>query len=456
MTKSDHALPTLFFIHCLGGSARSWSRVIERLPEYECVPIDLPGFGGTGMGDADAVSALADHVAAVVKARAPGRWAVIGHSMGAKLASILARRAESGEPGLEHLSHLVLLAGSPPRPEPMDETVRETMLGWFRGDEDQSRNEARAFVSDNVGIGLDAETHAAAVDEVLRSDPNAWRAWLDTGSREDWEAMVDTLRTPCLIVAGGADGPLGPEAQRRTASRHAPHARLVTLSDAGHLLPLEEPDDVARLIGAFAADGIPPRYRRLLETDRVSARTRDVLVARANAGPAGADTLPAASIATLHALLDRVVPQSGAARIDLVNPILTALAGHDGDGWRFDALPDDRTAYGTALEQIDATARQTHGARFADLDAAQQDALIGHMAEGALDGERGFTGAQMRVWFEELRADATRAYVAHPATLARIGYSGIANGGDTARKSGFTRVGLSEHEPWEPRSETIR
>ncbi len=56
----------------------------------------------------------------------------------------------------------------------------------------------------------------------------------------------------------------------------------------------------------------------------------------------------------------------------------------------------------------------------------------------------------MRLWFADLRSDAVRLYVAHPATLARMGYGGIAYGGDEARKPGFVRIGAGEREAWEP------
>jgi hypothetical protein len=56
----------------------------------------------------------------------------------------------------------------------------------------------------------------------------------------------------------------------------------------------------------------------------------------------------------------------------------------------------------------------------------------------------------LRAWFEDARADAVKLYVAHPDTLARLGYSGIANGGDGMPKSGFVRIGFGERESWEP------
>ncbi len=68
----------------------------------------------------------------------------------------------------------------------------------------------------------------------------------------------------------------------------------------------------------------------------------------------------------------------------------------------------------------------------------------------------------MRFWFEDARADAVRLYIAHPAALARIGFSGIGAGGDrppplAGGLPGFHATGLDTPEPWEPRAEeTVR
>ena len=60
------------------------------------------------------------------------------------------------------------------------------------------------------------------------------------------------------------------------------------------------------------------------------------------------------------------------------------------------------------------------------------------------------SAAQLARWFEDVRADATRLYVAHPATMARIGYSGIAYGGDSERLPGFHALGPGAQDEWEP------
>lgn len=454
MGQSDHVSderPMLFGLHYLGGSGRAWDPVFRRLDGFRCVAVDLPGFGDAAGIRGYTVAEMADHVASVVRAAGARRWALLGHSMGAKVAAVLARRAEDGEGGLAGLTRLVLLAGSPPGPEPMQESQRQTMLGWFTGDPASSRAEAQGYVSQNVGSPLDAASNEAAVADVLRTSRDAWAAWLGQGSREDWSARVGVLRTPALLVAGAEDGELCADAQRRHMAPHFATVRVVTLSGAGHLLPLERPDELARLIaGEVPGPMLGVAYRAFIESSRVSRQTRETLLARAQPDdPAYRSTaLTMDQLATLRTVLDRVLPQTGPVRIDLGARIDAMLAAGQGDGWRFAALPPDAEAYRAALRTLGA-----HG--FAALDVHRQDEALRLIAAGGLPdrtpAEPGLLDAeQMRLWFEDLRADAVRLYVGHPATLARMGYSGIGNGGDGPRLSGFTAVGAGMREAWEP------
>lgn len=419
--------------------------------------IDGPGFGDAAEVPGYGIEAMARFVMQAIRAAAPGRWVLVGHSMGAKLAAVVARHAEDGAPGLGGLERLVLLAGSPPGPEPMQDSQRETMSSWFAGDEASRRSEADGFIVQNVGGALEPERHALAVEDVLRASRPAWLAWLDGGSREDWAGRVGVLRTPAVIVAGAQDAALGPEAQARLMAPHFARHRLVSLEGAGHLLPLERAEAVARLIawpdGATepAMDAIGEPYWALMHSGRVSARTREALLSRL--GPDGQDApgvLTEELLATLRAMVARVLP-GPAAGVDLARRIDAALAGGGGDGWRFAALPPDADAWRAGLRTLDAAAG---AAGFAALDAAAQDGLLERAAGGEFPVAAGTEGllapAQMRLWFEDVRAETVRIHVAHPATLARIGYGGIAYGGDGPRKAGFVDIGIGRVEPWEP------
>ncbi len=491
MSQTDLSAPTLFLLHFLGGSARAWTEVAQRLAPRRCVALDLPGFGDAAGLGGRTVAEMADHVAAAVRAEAPRRWALVGHSMGGKVAAVLARRAEDGEAGLEGLAAVVLLAASPAGPEPIEAGKRAQMLDWFRGDADRSLAEASGYVAQNVGAALPDAVEARTVEDVMRADPAAWRAWLEHGSREDWAARVGLLRTPALVVAGAEDDALGADAQRGLVTRAFARWRAATLAGAGHLLPVERPAEVAGLIAAFldAPEAAPAvagadagethrdtvaglsahpdgtgggaAWRALLGSDRVSARTRTVLLARARPDRAAAAgrVLSEPGMATLRLMLDRVVPQPGGTRIDLAARVDAVLAAGVGDGWRMAQLPPDAEACAAGLATLDAAAG---AAGFAGLGDAAQDALLARAAGGTLDagavaratdgtaGGPRLDAARMRLWFDDVRSMAVRAYVSHPATLARMGYSGIGYGGDGPRLEGFVRLGIGAREDWEP------
>lgn len=172
-------------------------------------------------------------------------------------------------------------------------------------------------------------------------------------------------------------------------------------------------------------------YDALIHSDRVSTETRKALLQRAE--PDTPDYVPQAmdlaAFATLRAVLARVLPQD---RMDLGQRIDKALANGESDGWRFAVLPSDARAYRDSLASL---------AAFGDAATDAQDRYLDAIAAGV-------HGEQLQRWFEDLRGQATTIYVSHPSTFARMGYSGIAYGGDGPERPGF--VDLGAREPWEP------
>lgn len=458
---------TLVCLHFLGGSAREWEPVAACLDGVvRLVALDLPGFGDAAAVPGYTVDAMADDVAARITAADPGdRWYLAGHSMGAKVALAIARRAEDGAPDLAGLAGLVLLGGSPPSPEPMSDDKRQEMLDWISADAETRRRKAGEFIDQNTGARLDEPRRTRAIEDVLRAAPAAWTAWLRDGSREDWSRRIGILRIPAVVVGGTEDADLGATAQEALTLPHLASGRLVALDGAGHLLPLERPEAVAELITDLVAEGaarrstspeVPQPYRALIDSDRVNSRLRAALVARAepDASEYRSTWFDPMELALLRAVLDRVLPQGDAGRIDIAARIEARLAAGTGDGWRFAKLPEDGEAYRVALSTLDAAARSVHETGFLSLDGADQDALL----QAASAGERlspegpteGLDAEGMSLWFEDLRSDAVRIYLAHPASLARIGFGGIGAGGDdTDRMPGFVRVGIGDPEPWE-------
>jgi pimeloyl-ACP methyl ester carboxylesterase len=446
-TKADS--PTLFMLHALGGSALAFDSVRKCLGfETDIVAVDFPGFGSRSTYQGTTVEDMSNFVIDVIRAHAPTRWIIVGHSMGGKIATVIASRAMKGEPGLFGLVGVVLLAGSPPSPEPMDDAKRDQMISWVSAGplDDEA---AQTFVDANVGAPLPPDQLDRAISDLKRCSPHAWRAWLERGSREDWSIEVGTLQLPTLVIVGSEDGDLGVTGQRATNMQVYPRAELLTFEGAGHLLPLERSEEVAHAIDRFSrcivdhAPVVPEGTARLIATPRVSSRTRAILAQRAlsDLPVSRPQRLSDAQLATLQAISARVVPQASSG-IDLAARLDAYLAEGGSDGWRFADMPGDVEAYGAALDALSG---------FEALDRPSQRDCLDAIAAGTHRVKHSnLTSEQLKLWFEDARSDLVRLWLSHPATAARIGFHGFANGGDGKRLQGFDELAAGKRDHWEP------
>jgi hypothetical protein len=187
-------------------------------------------------------------------------------------------------------------------------------------------------------------------------------------------------------------------------------------------------------------------YEDFILSSRVSDQTRELLLKRARLDTSNyiPQALTPDQLTTLRAMTARIVPQDSAnseIMIDLAARIDIKLATGKGDGWRYAVLPPDIQAYQTGLLCLDECARKLSAVPYDRLTAEAQDALLTSMADGRLQSPH----FDMKLWFEDVRADATQLFVSHPQTLARMGYGGI---GDN--EHGFVQFGLGQRESWEP------
>ncbi len=231
--------PALVFAHAFGGSSRTWHGVATAVGG--AAPCAIPGLRGWGASEATetgyAVADMADDLAALVAALGLERWALVGHSMGGKAALALAARRPAG------LEALVLVAPSPPTPEPMDDAERDRLRAAW-GDAAAAETTLGKVTACRPPL-LAREQFVA---DAVRASRAAWMAWLDSGSREDVSEMAGEIAVPALVVAGAEDGALGPDVQARETVARIPGARLETVAHAGHFIPLDAPAELAGLI----------------------------------------------------------------------------------------------------------------------------------------------------------------------------------------------------------------
>lgn len=451
------AKPTLFFLHALGSSSNEWFGVIQRLEaRFDCVALDIPGFGDAPpLQHVDTAALVAWFVEQVIR-RQPTCWFAIGHSMGGKIATLAAAQARDGVAGLAGLAGVILVAASPPAPEPMEESRRQTMLAWFEKGH-PIRQEAEQFIDDNCAARLPAPLRDAAVNDVLRTSAKAWIAWLAHASREDYSAQAGCMHVPALIIAGSEDGDLGEAAQTTLNAPHYHDARIAVVADAAHLIPYEQPEHLAQLIAAHVDRSVdkclPDDFVRLLNADRVAPRMRKLLLSRHAGPPATAQgVLSQHQLELLSAVVTRVLDGASDAR-EIARRIDIQLAEGAGDGWRHAALPPDRLAVPLGLDTLDALSNG-----FAGLPAGTQDRWLREVSQStAVDpSAQGLDAAQLAHWFEDVRAEAARIWISLPATMAAMGYDGFAVGGAGIDSAGYQQTAADQQEAWQLPAKGLR
>lgn len=242
-SQQGQGSPTLVLLHYLGGSHRTWFPTLPLLDgHHRCVALNTPGFGDAAQVPGYSVSAMADQIDAKIRALGLSQCILVGHSMTGKVALVLAARRP------EYLAGLIFVAPSPPGPQPMSEADREQQRAYAK-----TRPEAEAFVDQASAHPLPDAIREVAIADAQRVNLDAWRAWVDHGSREDWTTRIGVLDYPALLICGADDHQV-PDAQeqQRTTLAHLPNSRVHVIPGAGHLMPLQTPLALSRVMLDFA------------------------------------------------------------------------------------------------------------------------------------------------------------------------------------------------------------
>ncbi len=219
-------------LHSALGDSRLWQPQIEALrPAFEVVAPDLPGWGSEPL-PAESYS-FVDAVVAHLPA------AVVGNSFG----GMVALRTALSHPTL--VDRLVLVAPS--------------LHGWNFGSEMEAffeEEDAALELGDldrateiNLEFWVSPEHH----DLVRPQQRRAFELQVVKPEPEvSWptEQPLSSLDVPTLVIVGERD-----KDDFRSIARHLateiPQARLLEVPDAGHLVGIEQPDELNRLLLGF-------------------------------------------------------------------------------------------------------------------------------------------------------------------------------------------------------------
>ncbi len=148
---------------------------------------------------------------------------------------------------------------------------------------------------------------------------------------------------------------------------------------------------------------------------------------------------------TLDAVCNRILPQpNDRPPIPLAALLDAALLANETQGFRVDPLPYEGEAWKQGLAAFDAEARQIFGARFHELTADSQDALLRRAQNSDLHSSA-WEPMSARLFFEKrVLVDIPAMYYAHPTSWNEIGFGGPAS------PRGYVRMELNRRDPWEP------
>jgi len=245
VVESGSGFTTLIFLHYWGGSSATWEDTIGELARtHRCIAVDLRGWGASSKGDIDySLDAMADDVVALINKLDLRDYILVGHSMGGKIAQIVATRQPDG------LKGLALVAPAPPTPLPTPQEMRDQMLAAL-----ETREGTHAVIPMLAAKPFGEKSLQTFVESSLVGDSRARRAWCETGMDYDLTGDVGKVIVPIRIIVGTKDG-IEPEASLRASfDKFYPGTDYAVLEGVGHMSPLEAPAELAEAIrhAAFA------------------------------------------------------------------------------------------------------------------------------------------------------------------------------------------------------------
>ncbi|MBS7791433.1 alpha/beta fold hydrolase [Roseococcus sp. SDR] len=238
----------VLLLHGLFGAGRNWGAIQKRLAQrHRVLAPDLRNHGESEHAARMDYAAMAEDVAEVIARRGLAPAAVLGHSMGGKVAMALAL----GQPGM--VSRLVVADIAPVRYPPALRgyvaALRALPLapGLSRRDADAALESAipeagiRAFLLQSLDFGGDAPAWKLGLAEIAAAMPDI----------EDFSA-TGRYEGPTLVVAGERSTYIQPEHHALFRSLF-PATRFAVVEKAGHWVHADNPHAFLALTEPFLA-----------------------------------------------------------------------------------------------------------------------------------------------------------------------------------------------------------
>ncbi|MBM4423311.1 MAG: alpha/beta hydrolase [Chloroflexi bacterium] len=227
----------LALIHGAGGTHMSWPRQLRHHAEMRVLAVDLPGHGQSGGESCGSVAEFAAAIARWFDELKIDKAVVAGHSMGGAIAQLFA---------LEYADRLagMVLVGTGARLK-----VNPRIVERLKVDREGTLN---LIIEWCFGAGTPAVILDEARKRLLQANPEVLASDYAACNVFDVRDRVSQIKTPTLVI-GGADDKMTPEKYSRYLAEQIPGAQLRLFPGAGHMVMLEQADEVTEAMRKFVA-----------------------------------------------------------------------------------------------------------------------------------------------------------------------------------------------------------
>ena len=243
---SDHGEGTcIVLLHGYLETRKIWNDFVKQFPiGFRLIAIDLPGHGDSGTwGGQHQMDDLAESVIAVLKAEQLDKVFLVGHSMGGYVVMAFAHLFSERLLGYS-LLHSTCFADSEEKKLNREREISLVLCHKKR--QIINVNIPKAFAEDNLER-LEAEVEFARSIALENREEGIVAMLNGMKDRPDRTSVLQDPAIPVLLIGGLKDNYIPEEVFERLVSL-APHAKVLKLSDSGHMGFTEEPERVARAL----------------------------------------------------------------------------------------------------------------------------------------------------------------------------------------------------------------
>ncbi len=240
----------LVLVHGFPLDRRMWDAQMAGLADVcRVIAVDLPGFGQSQPPRPFTMKSLADDLHAFLDKVNARPAVLVGLSMGGYLALKYVTRYPTDLAGLALIDT---------RAQADDTEGKKNRMAMV----EIAKAQGSSAIADRMEPKMlsSATMHrnpevVKRLREIMESCPAQTMeyALIAMRDREDSQAELASIAVPTLIVVGDSDA-ITPPALSSAMNREIPHSRFCVIKNAGHMSPMERPEEVTNTLREFVRD----------------------------------------------------------------------------------------------------------------------------------------------------------------------------------------------------------